>query len=143
MKNTLNFLVAFFCLTSSLALAGDKPPKTTFYGKLSSFFNGEMHPMYKTKIEFTFPQCLIDSHLLNVERRDSETFLTNPDSGKKEPVRYVLLVGRLNGSHKNCKTGVKETQLQYEIESDPKRMTHFFISTESPAKVSSVQNSQK
>ncbi|MCO5142574.1 MAG: hypothetical protein M9962_05750 [Oligoflexia bacterium] len=112
------------------------------YGTSSIFYKGETVNGYKTKISFQFPQCLLDSQILSIEKRESETYLTDVDSLKRVPVRYVYLIGRFNKNDK-CKSKTKETELNYEIDSDPRKMTHFFISVESPTKIISVKNNVK
>ncbi len=112
----------------------------TSNGVPSLFYSREIYPKHRVRIEFEFPQCPLDSRLLNIERRDLDVALDSAENGQKTKVRYVYLTGRLSGMHKECPSKNLKTTLQYEIEKDPKRITHLFITLESPAKVISLRN---
>ncbi len=139
----MKLLLLFITLSASaIGFASKNPPRIS-YGTNSIFYNGETLPKFKTKFEFNFPHCALESRLLNIERRDSITKLDNPDTGKKVSVRYIYLIGHLPGSHKSCPSKVENTKIQYQIESDPNLMTHFFVSIEAPAKIESIKNNEQ
>jgi hypothetical protein len=105
-----------------------------------SFYVGETYPKFKTKFEFSFPQCLLDSHVLKIERRDSVAQLESVDKGKRVGVRHIYLIGRLSSLSKSCSSNTQETIMKYEIESDKERMTHFIVFLEKPAKITLTKN---
>jgi hypothetical protein len=139
----MKLLLLLVTLSAAITVFADKNPPRASYGTNSIFYNGETLPKFKTKIEFNFPHCGLDSRLLNIERRDSRTQLDNPDTGKKVDVRYVYLIGHMPGTHKSCPSKVENTTIQYQIESDPNLMTHFFVSIEVPAKIESIKNNEQ
>ncbi len=129
MKNSL-FAVVILTVSLVSQTAAAKP-----LGVAGLFLNGELMAGQKATLQFEFPSCPSDPHLLNLQRKDSIAKVPSPETGKDIEVRYVNLVGSVGGKDKKCPQKKKLSTMKFEIESDPQKTTQYFVIVEAPAKI--------
>jgi hypothetical protein len=105
--------ILLLLLPLAVFAASPAPEKTNYYYI-------ETVPGMKTVLELEFPQCH-KSEVLDFDRRNSLSEIN------KKKVRYVFLIGRLSGAHKNCSGKILTSPMTYEIEPHKEYMTHVFV----------------